>query len=377
MQVATFVEIVNDLWFTSQILELKKQLTNDYQKELMGLFLIEQSTIVVHEMIKLFGVDEKSGNYIDGTVIDLAKYTKRMRKSLLKKSSSGRSHTKLRSTLQIDLTNDDYDLTVMVDRDDIIYDIIYIHANAPENFENNDRLVSQPPILLYFILNEVFKVPGEKLFLDHVNKMFSKEIFRKLIDELDSQEFTNFPKSSQDIFNLDATSSDISFLLTHYRRVFTICRISEYFKAQNLKIGKLKLSFDRYMTKVYSVAIVLIGNDCLTQEINYANEFSDLISQKLEPTFFSQNREMRNNIHYKEITNFDELAIKSLRSQQEVYFEEFLFFAREKMKFKQNEYDDFFKWAVDFIHKNGITREHFNDNRQKYYRMYIASLAKK
>lgn len=166
-----FNEIMNDAFWLSYILEIKRSITDYNQKEILSSFLIFYSSIFVEETIKA-NYGGLSGKR-DITLDDIEKF----RNYNLKYYPFTNSETviKVMSEMGINFEPNIFDIILSLDNRNLL-DINFRNwdLNNKEKFELYDGLVSTPSRWMEVLMPDIYNVILEQI------KKISKEIVDKI-----------------------------------------------------------------------------------------------------------------------------------------------------------------------------------------------------
>ena len=125
--------------------------------------------------------------------------------------------------------------------------------------------------------------------------------------------------------------------------------------------------FDTKRAKCKFRAIVIenIGQFLKAANSSLAEEMRRNINKVITPSFFSVNRSIKNNIHYKKITEFDQNDIQNVYVQQELYLKIVLNIFEEKIKYNVGLKYKLIRFIADKTDATMIEVRKMNPKRKK------------
>lgn len=309
-----FNEIMNDAFWLGYILEIKRNITDYSQKEILSSFLIFYSSIFAEETIKsnYGGLSDKRNITLD----DIENF----RNYNLKYYPFSNSETAIRiiKEMEINFNPNVFDIVLYLCNEDLL-DINFRNwdLNKKENFELYDGLVATPSRWLEILMPDIYSVVLEQ----------TKELSKHIIDKISKAKINKKSYSSYKLFKrVNINNNEKIYILHRYGLIKTTMFIDNIIKDNiSFDIGELHFDFKTFITKAKAIIIEMIWND---KKVSKSNSIIDKIFEKnkrdINDDFYSINRKCRNNLHYSDYHYLSKKDITILDKYQDLYLNNIL-----------------------------------------------------
>ncbi len=304
------MEVLNDAFWLSYILELKRKITDVNTKEVLVNFLLFFGSIFCEELL--------SANLggMTNDAITTEKEIATFRNSNLKhcytmKSNKAKTIVK---EMGVDLNSYVFDIVLTLDYSNIV-DINFRNWNyaKEENQHLIECIVSTPNAWVDKLVPEIYEAVLELM----------KGQTEKIINKLSKVQITKKSYSSHKLYiNSSLNSNEKIYLLQRYG-IFQLFRFIEDLFNENLKITvKDSIIFDYkvFLTKCKAVLIEMVYNDWKNNKsITVLGEVYKQNQGVIPTEFYSLNRKIRNNIHYSDYHYLTDDEFKLIQKYQNIY----------------------------------------------------------
>ena len=299
-----FNEIINDAFWLGYILEIKRNIADYSQKEILSSFLIFYSSIFAEETIKsnYGGLSGKR----EITLEDIENF----RNYNLKYCPFINSETAIRilKEMEINFNPNVFDIVLYLSKENLL-DINFRNwdLNKKEKFELYDGLVATPSRWL-----EIYSVVLEQM----------KELSKQFIDKISEAKINKKSYSSYKLFKKCNINNNEKLYILHRYGLIKITMFIDNIIKNNISfnIGKLHFDFKTFITKAKAIIIEMIWND---KKVSNSNSIIDKIFEKnkrdINDNFYSINRKCRNNLHYSDYHYLSEKDNTILDKYQDLY----------------------------------------------------------
>ncbi|HCJ31905.1 MAG TPA: hypothetical protein DHV70_03350 [Firmicutes bacterium] len=303
-----FNEIMNDAFWLSYILEIKRSITDYNQKEILSSFLIFYSSIFVEETIKA-NYGGLSGKR-DITLDDIEKF----RNYNLKYYPFTNSETVIKVMLEMGINFEPniFDIILSLDNRNLL-DINFRNwdLNNKEKFELYDGLVSTPSRWMEILMPDIYNAILEQI----------KKISKEIVDKISISKINKKSYSSYNLFKNNIGNSEKLYILQRYGLIKTTMFIDNLIRDNiSFNIGELHFDFKTFITKTKAIIIEMIWND---KKVSKSNSVIDSIFEKnkkdIRNDFYSINRKCRNNLHYSDYHYLSKKEVTILNEYQNIY----------------------------------------------------------
>ena len=313
-------EIINDAFWLSYILELKRRIDDYNQKEVLSLFLMTFSSIFCEETIRA-----GYGGMGKDTIITERKISD-FRNNNLKRCFKTNSEIarQVISEMGIDLENYVFDIILLMGNSKII-DINFRSWQYDKEKENKllECVVSTPNAWmdalmpnLYVTMLDMMKKQMEL----HITKISSIQILKKSYS------------SYRLFFNSEISNDNKLYILQRYGLVQIVKFMDSLFGVNiSFHINKLIITSRIFIAKCKALLIEMFYNDFKNN--NSITVLEDIFFQNkkdIPGEFYVLNRKIRDNIHYGNYHYLTESQLATVIKFQDVYLKNVMkFFDRE------------------------------------------------
>ncbi len=301
-------EILNDAFWLGFILEIKRKIKNYGTKELLSSFLLFFSSIFCDETIKANHGGLSGKRKI--TTRDINEYRMYNLKHIHNKNSE---NTKaIMKEMGIDFKNYIFDIYLHVSNDELL-DINFRNwdTNKEDNFELYDGIVATPYRWIEILFPDLFPTVEEALkdiIDDYVLRFSSSNIERKSYSC-----YRMFGKT-------DTNDNDKLYILQKYGLVKTALFIERLLKTNiSFEVGPFKIDSKKFWIKIKAIIIESFWDDNKKKNISVVQNIFKENELVIDPNFYSLNRKLRDNIHYKHIDIFNDNDYDYLEKYQNIY----------------------------------------------------------
>lgn len=320
--IETITEMLNDWMAFEFILELKRRMKNIEAKNYLSAFLMPIAPVIVYEVsesLEQLNIVDKKLFFNPGMDKKVQTEREKFIKRIIVKSSQPEL---IEKEMGLNFKEKVYDINVLV-RDNELMDMNYelFNRNIKEDFEFWDSLFGLPKRLI----NTLFSCLNINKSVEDIYDL-KDELLTKLAKRME-QEFVceRYSYSVQKLFLNASGFEDIDkiLILYRYRLVMSAIRIEKAVPDFNIKIEETTV-FDikAFIRKYRAVVICIIGSELKAMNTQFAKRIQRDIQSKIgDGPFWSINRKLRNNIHYKRTEILTENEIDMLDKFQTIYFE--------------------------------------------------------
>lgn len=317
-------EILNDAFWQSFILELKRNISDLYQKEILSNFLIFFSSIFAEETIKagFGGMSEKT------TITE--KEVSKFRNHNLKYCTKIDSATTLKTISEMGISFDEYIFDIVLTiRNSEVMDINFRgwDYSKEENFNLLDGTVSTPNVWMEKLMPEIYDQMIELL----------KDLSKKYINQISNSEIKKRSYSTFKLFartKIDAENK--LYVLQRYGLVKTMMFINDLIN-EEIKISIHEAVFDSklFIIKCKSILLELFWNDKKSNpNLSVLNEIFSLNKESIPAEFYAINRRIRDNLHYSDYHYLTDTEMEILKTYQDIYFKNIIKVFDAKIDYK-------------------------------------------
>ena len=281
-------EIINDAFWLSYILEIKRRVTDYNQKEILSFFLLAFSSVFCDETISA-GYGGMGENTIT-TEKEISNFRNKNLKNCFK--STSRTAKSIIDEMGVNLENYVFDIVLSMNNSKI-FDINFRSwdFNKEENSKLLECVISTPNAWMERLMPELYETMLEMMKEQmeiHVNRVSSCSIDKKSY-------------SSYKLFSKAALSSDDKlYILQRYGLVQLIKFVDALFdESVSFSCNNLKFESERFIVKCKASLIEMFYND--SKNNNSISVLKDIFALKesvIHSNFYALNRSIRDNLHY-------------------------------------------------------------------------------
>lgn len=302
-------EITNDAFWLAFILEIKRGINNDYQKEILSSFLVFFSSIFCEETIKgKFAKLSGKRNITLKEIEDFRNYNLKYCPSSISSNSN-----KVINEMGLNFENYCFDIVLTLDKN-ILYDINFRswELDKKEKFELLDGIVATIPRWIEIVMKPIY---------DDIKKIYSS-LIPDYIKKIKSYKFYKKSYSVFRLFDESKLNTDEKiYILQRYGLIKSILFIDNIFKENFIfDIGDLHLDFKVFITKCKATLIEMFWNDInVNSNLGILNTISIQNKKIIPDNFYTINRKSRNNLHYCDYHELSEDDYDYLNKYQNIY----------------------------------------------------------
>lgn len=306
-------EIVNDAFWLSFILEIKRNLTDYNQKELLSCFLLVFASIFCDETITAGygGISDKTtitkkeiADFRDSNLKDCFKISSKTAKSII-------------AEMGIDFDNYVFDIVLTLENSKIIdINIRNWDYIKPEKETLLEGIVSTPNAWMNILMPDIYS-----LLIEHLTN-----VTKKHIGKIAKSKIVKKPYSSSRLFrHTNLGIDDKLYILQRYGLIQLIHYIDCLFDENiSISIGEnnIKLDFKVFLTKCKATLLEMFWNDNKqNKSITVLNDVFSKNDCTIPKKFFEINRRVRDNLHYGDYHNVTEDEMEFVREYQKIYID--------------------------------------------------------
>ncbi|MDD4796087.1 MAG: hypothetical protein PHG03_06040 [Bacilli bacterium] len=320
LKIETINEILQDSFFFSLLLRIKRSLKEVEAKSYLTMFIKQLSVVYIYELsvcLENYGIIKKDYFYKP----NMKKRVKIERQCLHQSIFNSDKITKKILEMGIDLSELVYDLNIVVNDGKLLY------TNFEDYNEDKDLEFWNS---IFYLNEEVLETIFKALRIDEQSiKILYEKISEKVKDIIPKLEnYINGKRYSYSVFKLFSNSKNLEqpdkiFILYRYRLITSIMHIEKIFSSIPIEIhigDIINLEFKTYLRKYKSLIIDIIGNDLMKINTSNSKIIIDKINKKItNKNFYAVNRKLRNNVHYTNITSLTDDEIQILDYNQNNY----------------------------------------------------------
>lgn len=340
------MEVLRDLTFCVELIEMQNSLHNVELKVYYSHIELEWLSIVLHECIQAKLIDK---NIIQKKYINILKYI-RQRVVKTSPSENGTTVQLITEDMGIDYGHYIFDLIITLNEKDKqkLFGVNFSHWDIDSEFRKNykeyNELLTIPYTIISYILANNLK--EEKQTILKAYKIYNKKMVEAIENKIKLERYCY----SSGVFfrNPEISSLDKQIILYYYTFFFQAHIIDELLPS--LWDGdKQEYIFGCMKSKVKYRAVIIenFGQFIMKQDTPLSVEIKQNIENTLrDKSFFSQNRKIRNNIHYKVISPISKEELNQIHSLQNKYIDCVLLTFSRHLKYKIGTNYKFIKWLA-------------------------------
>lgn len=323
-------EIMNDAFWLSYILEIKRNINDYSQKETLSSFLVFFSSIFIEETLKSnYGKLKENKNGILEKIKDLRNYSLKYCPS-----SNSKTSQKIIKEMGIDFNTYMFDITLYLNESELLdINLRNWELNKEENFELLDGIVSTPIRWIEILMPGIYDVLKETL----------KSLSNKYINKISNSKINKKTYSSFKLFRKSAISeSEKLYILQRYGLIKSTLFVENIINDDiSFNIGRLHFNFKNFIIKAKAIILEMFWNDKKTNSsINLIDEIFEKNRDYIDDKFYPINRKCRNNLHYSDHHYLSKKDIDVLNKYQNLYLNNALSVFDSNITYK---FDKFYK----------------------------------
>ena len=302
-------EILNDAFWLGFFLEIKRNITDYNQKEILSSFLIFYSSIFCEETIKSnYGGLSGKRNVTLKDIEDFRNYN-------LKYCPSSKSANATTVIKEMEISFDEFVFdTVLTLSNNELLDINFRSwdLNKKENFELLDGIVATPIRWIEILMPDIYS---------DIENIFA-ELSQKYIKKISNYNINKKSYSTYKIFKNSKLNKDEKlYILQRYGLIKCVFCINNIIDDNiSIDIGSWHFDLKLFMTKCNAILIELFWNDFKSNKTLNILETISIKNKRLIPDeFYSINRKCKNNLHYSDYHNLSKKDLEILFTFQKKY----------------------------------------------------------
>lgn len=356
------IEILHDMYFISKLFEIQSRLEDEWLRDYYTKIAVPYLSIIIHECFQAGVLDKNKWNK---DTLNLLK-TIRQRIVKLVPSINSNSIKKIIDSMGIDFDYYCFDLQLAVNESNNreLFDIGFTYYDllqGTRNMKNFDSLIRIPLQLVENIL----KTESFCKYSDAITLLFQGvyfEISKTVSTEISLKKYSY---SSSVFFKYPEIHKEDKLVVLYYftlvKQAILLDVLIPESKEESMKFFDTK----RAKCKFRAIVIENIGQFLKAANSSLAEEMRRNINKVITPSFFSVNRSIKNNIHYKKITEFDQNDIQNVYVQQELYLKIVLNIFEEKIKYNVGLKYKLIRFIADKTDATMIEVRKMNPKRKK------------
>lgn len=370
----SFIEVFKDFMFLDSILQFKKNLNNIHSKNLFSGILLTMLPVVSEEFIQFVHGSQKihRSNFFNSEAASDLIYTLRQHSLKTNASISSRSIGAIK-TMGINFDDNVYDLNITIDQNLILHDMNFESyvMSFDENLPAQEALILMMRTYLNIFLDS-YGLTYEEFLQDSAVSGFYN-------DQANSfEEIYNLSKYSYStnlLFNNSKgkrlTEKDKKFILFNYRF------LNSYFIfpkdiSYSIEIGEKKIDLSDSLYKYFAINIEKIGQELMKMKTHFSIELLHTINNEItDLDFYPLNRKLRNNIHYKEISEISITDFDSIKTNQYIFINTCIDYIKTYLNIDLNEEVLLMTQYTSIASENSIPFEELINNHEEYYISFL------
>lgn len=319
--ISSINELLQDAFYFSLFLHLKKSLKDSEAKNYMVMFIKGISIVFIYELSLVFeeyDILEQKKFFCEGFDKKRIMEERQWVKQCIVDSESMQEK---KAKMGLDFNELFYDMNVIVNNNELLdMNFEIYNENVDLEFWNNVFAVIES------VANAIFKaLTNNEILLQDVLSTADEIIGN--FEEKNKNFFTinRYSYSVNKLFSKtsELTEKDKIFIMYRYRMVHSIFSIEKLFKDNMMEFTSgdlIKFNLNRYIKKIKALIITIIGNDLQKMNTLFSKELLQEINDKItNQDFFKINRALRNNIHYSNIRILNKNENEILDINQNIY----------------------------------------------------------
>ena len=304
-------EIINDAFWLSYILEIKRRVTDYNQKEVLSFFLLAFSSVFCDETISA-GYGGMGENTIT-TEKEIDVFRNKNLKSCFKTTSNTAKN--IIDEMGIDLENYVFDIVLSMSNSKII-DVNFRSWDFNKEEKTNllECVISTPNVWMERLMPDLYKTMLE-LMKEQMEVHISR-VYDYSIDKKSYSSYRLFSKTTLD-------SDNKIYILQRYGLVQLIKFVDTLFdKNISFSYNNLKFESERFIMKCKASLLEMFYNDLKNnRSITVLYEVFTLNESVIPAHFYALNRKIRDNLHYGDYHYLTGEEWQLTKKYQDVYIE--------------------------------------------------------
>lgn len=356
------IEILHDMYFITKLFEIQSRMDDKWLRDYYTKIAVPYLSIVLHECLQAGVLDKKESDK------DAMKLLKSIRQRVVKLVPTGSSDSikHFMDTMGIDFEHYCFDLQIALNefnqRD--LYDIGFTYYDLLQGTEDMkifDSLIKIPLQIVERILT------SEPLCKHRTEIILLFQNIYSDIANIVSAEISlhKYPYSSSVFFKHSKLDKDDKVAILYYYTLVKQGLLIDVLIPESVEEAIDIFDTVRAKCKFRAVIIENIGQFLKCARTSLTEEMCNKINAAMDSNFFSRNRSIKNNIHYKTITEFDKTDIQKIYIQQELYLKTVLDIFEDKIKYNVGWGYKIIRFIADKTDETMIEVRKMNPERKK------------
>lgn len=324
-------EILQDMFFVAKIFQIQNYLDDKWLKDYYTKIAISYLSIVLHECLQAKLLDKEKADKV--AVKILASIRQRIVKLVPDGNSDSMKH--IIDTMGIDFDHYCFDLQITLNESNNqeLFDIGFTYydlLNTTEELDVFNSLIRIPFQIIEGVLSETslneFKaelaILGQSIY-SNMGDYVSKSIV-----------LHKYPYASGVFFKYPEICREDKLVVLYYYTLVKQAMMLDILIPDYTYKDEIVIDTTPAKCKFRAIIIENIGQYLKKSDSPMAKELCVGINNAVEKSFFSKNRSVKNNIHYKKTTVYGKDEIVKLYAQQELYLEAVKKIFDSKIKYK-------------------------------------------
>ncbi len=333
LELNTANEIFNDMYFIVKLFRIQECIDDIWLRDYYSKIIISYLSIVLHECIQAELLDKEKS---DTKAVEILKSIRQRTVKLIPDGNSG-TINHIMSEMGIDFDHYCFDLQITLNeaKKQELFDIGFTYYDLLDNtgdFETLNSLINIPLQIVEGMISrffswdleqykKAFDISNQNMYLSQ-GQIISKEI-----------SLHKYPYASGILFKYPEPCREDKITILYY---FTLVKqaivlnvlVPDIINEDGINIDTLSAK-----CKFRAIIIENIGQYLKKADTPLAKELQATVRMAVRETFFSKNRAVKNNIHYKKIAHYKKEELLDLFNQQEKYLETVMAIFKSKIKY--------------------------------------------
>lgn len=356
------IEILHDMYFITKLFEIQSRMDDKWLRDYYTKIAVPYLSIVLHECLQAGVLDKKESDK------DVIKLLKSIRKRIVKLVPIGSSHSMkhFMDTMGIDFEHYCFDLQIALNESNHgeLYDIGFTYYDlleGTEDMKSFDSLIKIPLQIVESILT------SEPLCKHRTETITMFQSIYSGIANIVSAEVSlhKYPYASSVFFKHSKLDKDDKVAVLYYYTLVKQSLLMDVLIPESVEEAMDIFDTLRAKCKYRAVIIENIGRFLKCARTSLTEEMCNKINAAMDSDFFARNRSIRNNIHYKMITEFSKADIKKMYMQQELYLKTVLDIFEDKIEYNVGVGYKLIRFIADKTDATMIEVRRMNPERKK------------
>lgn len=308
------IEILQDMYFVTKIFRIQSCVEDIWLKDYYTKIAVSYLAIVLHECLQAKLLDKEKSDQ------KAVRLLSRIRHRIVKFIPMNDSNTikNIADTMGIDFDHYTFDLQIALNEknQNELYDIGFTYYDLFGDEEEKE------------IINSLIKIPfeivNEVISKSSLNKYEVDTLFQKIHSSIgntisNTVFLHKYPYASSSLFKKSKLERNDKMMILYYYTLVKQASLLDILVPD--EIEQMAGLSDTIHTKCKFRAIIIenFGQFLMRMSTPLAKELQLRINTLMNKSFFSANRAVKNNIHYKRISTYSRDDIRELYEQQGIY----------------------------------------------------------